>query len=74
MTVNAEAQTFLDINNRNYQLSLMGLSQRNSSTAGDDHQLAVVVSNRIVIRHYQSVPKQIRQLRRQYGGRCGCGR
>ena len=58
----------------NYQISLLGLQETKDESQSQG--IAVVVSNRTVIRHFKSAPKQIEQLKRTFGngGKCGCGK
>ena len=68
IAITSEAQEI----GKSYQLSLLGLRQTDNKE--DNGKIAVVVSNRTVIRHYKSAPQQIQQLKKQFGGgKCGCG-
>ena len=68
LSTNASAQNVKD----KYQLTLMGLQKTESSE--NSNTIAVVVSNRRVIRYYQNRNSDISKLRRSFGGRCGCRR
>ena len=68
ITTTAQAQEI----GKSYQLSLLGLRQTDKSE--DNGTIAVVVSNKTVIRHFKQAPQQIQQLKKQFGGgKCGCG-